>query len=275
MKIFISWSGRTSNLVAQALRHWLPAVLQATRPYYSPDDIAKGTRWSGEVALELQESKVGILCVTRENLTAPWLMFEAGALAKSLDQSRVIPLLVGVEPTDLSGPLAQFQAARFEHSEVRQIVSVINNQLGASALDDGVLNTVFEKWWPDLQARIGSTPLTQSSPPNEAVRSDRDLLEEMLSLLRARTFKQPLERASMVNLASLHSIPIDGLDITARTVFNLRSEEILTVGELLQHTETQLLKTPNIGRRALAEINAALTGIGLQLRSEQSGADGG
>ena len=275
MKIFISWSGRTSNLVAQALRHWLPAVLQATRPYYSPDDIAKGTRWSGEVALELQESKVGILCVTRENLTAPWLMFEAGALAKSLDQSRVIPLLVGVEPTDLSGPLAQFQAARFEHSEVRQIVSVINNQLGASALDDGVLNTVFEKWWPDLQARIGSIPLTQSSPPNEAVRSDRDLLEEMLSLLRARTFKQPLERASMVNLASLHSIPIDGLDITARTVFNLRSEEILTVGELLQHTETQLLKTPNIGRRALAEINAALTGIGLQLRSEQSGADGG
>lgn len=57
MKVFLSWSGQRSNLVAHALRHWLPAVLQATRPYYSPDDIDKGMRWSAEVANELQQGR--------------------------------------------------------------------------------------------------------------------------------------------------------------------------------------------------------------------------
>jgi hypothetical protein len=77
MRVFISWSGETSKLLAEILRQWLPAVIQAVKPYYSPDDITKGTRWSGEIAKILEESKIGLICLTGQNLDAPWIMFEA------------------------------------------------------------------------------------------------------------------------------------------------------------------------------------------------------
>src|ERR1017187_9800498 len=105
MRVFISWSGERSQRIANILRSWLPGVLQAVKPYFSPDDIAKGTRWSTEIAKELEASRIGLLVLTSENLDAPWLMFEAGALAKNLERSKVCPILFGLEPTDVTGPL--------------------------------------------------------------------------------------------------------------------------------------------------------------------------
>ena len=113
MKVFISWSGERSRALAEVLRRWLPAVIQVVKPYYSPDDTVKGARWSTEIAKELESSRVGLICVTPENLDAPWLLFEAGALSK-LGKSRVCPILFGVDPIDIKGPLVQFQAAKFE-----------------------------------------------------------------------------------------------------------------------------------------------------------------
>lgn len=257
MKVFISWSGPASNRVAQALRDWLPAVLQATRPYYSPDDIAKGARWNQEVSRELEESRIGILCMTRDNLNAPWIMFEAGALAKSLDRSHVIPLLVGIEPTDLGGPLAQFQAARIDHEDMFRTVSVINQQLGASALEEGVLVSVFEKWWPDLESRINAISTTQQtlSVPR---RSERDLLEEILSLLRERAF-------SVGRTQSREGTSIELLDLTVRVVNCLKADGIETIEQLVKLSENDLLRVQNLGRRAISEIKAALQPLGANL----------
>ena len=61
MKVFISWSGSPSKEIAAVLRHWLPEVIQAVDPYYSPSDIDKGTRWLGEISAELEHSEFGIL----------------------------------------------------------------------------------------------------------------------------------------------------------------------------------------------------------------------
>jgi hypothetical protein len=55
MKVFISWSGERSRAIADVMRRWLPSVLQSVRPYFSPDDVAKGSRWSSEIAKELEE----------------------------------------------------------------------------------------------------------------------------------------------------------------------------------------------------------------------------
>ena len=89
MKIFISWSGDQSKKIAEILRKWLPSVIQAAKPYYSPDDIAKGAKWGSEIAQELDASKIGILCPTADNITAPWIMFEAGALCQTHRQGYV------------------------------------------------------------------------------------------------------------------------------------------------------------------------------------------
>lgn len=109
MKVFLSWSGEQSREVAKVLKEWIPDIIQAVDPWMSEEDIHKGARWGSELADSLQGPHFGLLCLTRENLTAPWLLFEAGALSKSLDVARVCPFLFGIEKTDIErGPLLQF-----------------------------------------------------------------------------------------------------------------------------------------------------------------------
>ena len=185
MKVFISWSGSRSRAIADVLRQWLPGVLQAVRPYFSPDDVAKGSRWSSDIAKELEASRIGLLVVTPENQDAPWLVFEAGALAKNLDRSKVCPLLFGeMEPTDVKGPLVQFQAAKFSNEEMKRVMKAINAELGDAALPPDVLNNVFEMWWPKLEEQVANQLKTSEDGVGQARRSERDLLQEVLSLTR-------------------------------------------------------------------------------------------
>ena len=191
MKVFISWSGERSRALAEVLRKWLPAVIQAVQPYYSPDDIVKGARWNTEIAKELESSRVGLICVTPENLDAPWLMFEAGALSK-LGKSQVCPILFGVDPTDIKGPLVQFQAAKFEKDDILSVVRMINKELPDSGLADDVLDDVFEMWWPKLEKNVQELVERFEEPPSPRPRPQRDLLEEVLELTRslAQSFKE-------------------------------------------------------------------------------------
>lgn len=184
MRVFITWSGPRSRSVAEVVRKWLPGVLQAVNPYFSPDDVAKGSRWFPEISKELDDSQVGLLCVTPENLHAPWLLFEAGALGKNLDKSKVCPLLFGLQPTELTGPLAQFQAARFEKREFKKVVEMINAQLSDAALQSDVLDGVFEMWWPKLEEEV-KRELDSSSEDEGELRSDRDMLEEVVAVTRS------------------------------------------------------------------------------------------
>jgi len=186
MKVFISWSGKTSGELAKIFRDWLPSVIQAVKPYYSTDDIAKGMRGNTVIAKELEQAGVGLLCLTPDNLDAPWIMFEAGALSKKLDTSRVCPILfAGLETTDLKGPLVQFQAAKFNKEEIRKMLTMVNKALVENALETKVLDDVFEKWWPELEQKVESllSEAPESSP--RVVRNDRELLEEILAIVRS------------------------------------------------------------------------------------------
>ncbi len=93
MKIFISWSGDLSKTVAQHLGDWLKGVIQATEPWISTKNIDSGSVWFNKIRTELKDTSTGIVCLTKENLKQPWLLFEAGALAKGSDASRVCTLL--------------------------------------------------------------------------------------------------------------------------------------------------------------------------------------
>src|SRR5262245_52493556 len=80
MKVFISWSGDRSRQLAEALKWWLRAVIQRLEPWLSTEDLQKGTKWGGLLSAALETTDVGIVCVTRENCSSAWLLFEAGAL---------------------------------------------------------------------------------------------------------------------------------------------------------------------------------------------------
>jgi hypothetical protein len=182
MKVFLSWSGEPSRRLAEVLREWLPTVLQAVEPWMSVEDVDKGARWSAQVAGELAQAKVGILCLTRDNLAAPWVLFEAGALSKTLERTFVCPYLLGLRPADLRGPLVQFQAAEANQADTRRLVATLNAALGPSALSERRLDRAFATWWPELEKRLAALPPVQ--PAARPERSERDLLEEVLALVR-------------------------------------------------------------------------------------------
>lgn len=186
MRVFISWSGEKSRRIGEKFQRWLPGVIQAVRPYFSPEDTVKGTRWNAEIAKELDVSKVGILMITPENMNAPWLNFEAGALSKKLiDVTKVCPILFGLEPTDVTGPLEQFQAAKFDKEDISRVLKMINGELGEQSLSSEVLASVYEMWWPKLQKDIQEEKnIAQIDDMSENIRTDRDMLEEILNLTR-------------------------------------------------------------------------------------------
>ena len=90
MKVFITWSGKKSKAVALALREWIPDVLNNIEAWMSEIDIGAGRRWSEAIALELGVTNCGIICLTKSNLNQPWILFEAGALAKSISDDTYV-----------------------------------------------------------------------------------------------------------------------------------------------------------------------------------------
>jgi len=160
MKIFLSWSGETSKAVAEALRDWVPNVIQDAEPWVSTADIGAGAHWAIEIGQQLESASMGVICLTPSSLQAPWLLFEAGALSKSMTNSRVIPFLFDVQPEDLKGPLAQFQAVKADKDGTKRLLYTINQTRTEKdkALSSSQLDKNFEKWWGDLEMVLTNVP---------------------------------------------------------------------------------------------------------------------
>lgn len=187
MEIFLSWSGERSERVAKALHRWLPLMIQAVRPWVSAKDIEKGAWWSSDLATHLELSHVGIICLTQENLEAPWLLFEAGAISKAIATSFVCPYLYGLKPADVKGPLSLYQATKADRDDTLGLVKTINKALEADALQEHQLEKLYTMLWPDLEAELESIPVMQHK--EEPLRSERELIEELLGHVRYLRYK--------------------------------------------------------------------------------------
>lgn len=186
MKVFLSWSGHKSHQVALAFRDWLPSVIQSITPYVSSEDIDKGARWSTDIAKELEDSTFGILCVTKDNLEAPWLLFEAGALSKMMDKAFVCPFIFDLKRAEVKGPILQFQSTIFEKEDVKKLLLTLNKAGGESSLREELLTKTFEVWWPNLKETLdkikGEASEEEKTSPEKTF--SLEILEEILELTR-------------------------------------------------------------------------------------------
>lgn len=206
-KIFISWSGELSKALAEVVRDWIPKVLQSVKPYFTPDDIEKGARWAKEISGELATSQLGIICLTQENQHNPWILFEAGALSKNLEESKVCPILFNFDTTELKGPLASFQATRFNKEEIKKLLESINNSCNDSKLEQKYLDETFEMWWPKLDGKIREVLVPAKGATKPQKRTERDILEEILELTRsnAKLVLSDQRGASIITIEELVS----------------------------------------------------------------------
>lgn len=180
--VFLSWSGPTSRAIAEAWRRWLPLTIQAAKPWMSDTDIPKGRPWFSELAEQLKGIRIGIICITPDNLLAPSIHFEAGALSKTVsDVAYVCPYLFNVKDSDLKFPMADFQATKAQREDTRKLLRTLNQALQAGLTGEQV-DAVFDKWWPDLER--GLKAVQAPTGPAQPQREEREILEEVLELVR-------------------------------------------------------------------------------------------
>lgn len=113
--------------------------------------------------------------------------FEAGALSKAIDKSKVCPLLFHLKPSDISdSPILQFQMANVEKEDIFKLFKSINSSLGEDGLDESRLEKMFSAFWPEMKKefdKIKDVNIEDNKSSNEKSDSS-EILEEMLELLR-------------------------------------------------------------------------------------------
>ncbi|MGN5192622.1 hypothetical protein [Aeromonas veronii] len=187
MKIFLSWSGTRSEKVAELLKEWLPYVLQASEPWVSTSDIDRGAQWFNSIQGQLQETTTGIICLTQENKEKPWILFEAGALAKGLSDASVCTFLIDLEPQHVRPPLGQFNHTQANKSDLFKLICTLNGRLEKS-LNMASLQHAFNTQWPYFEERfdiIIKSTQSDSLGHQVPIRSQDEIFAEILDNTRA------------------------------------------------------------------------------------------
>ena len=287
MKVFLSWSGESSKQTAVALLDWLGFVFDEVVIWMSASNIQAGSKWTDELNDELQKTSVGIICLSPDNLTSPWLLYEAGALSKSFNNtSRVIPYCIGIHPSEVQGPLAQFQGVAADKEGTFSLVKSINALLERRKPDER-LATVFETWWPKLHQKLTAiTPTSMKGPEHIKITNILCVVtsefaklgaEKDIEILR-ENFQDKLdvlENASLRTLrATLTSKHYEIVHLLARVELNSGdlifddNEKLKTDGilKLLQVSNTKLLVLATCDSLVLGAVLArhmnVISGVG-------------
>jgi hypothetical protein len=239
--IFISWSGERSKFIAEALKDWLPHVLQSARPWLSTRDIEKGTRSLSEMNKALGGMGFGVTCLTSENLDAPWILYEAGALSKAFDDDKGrlwTYLLSGLQPQDVEPPLSQFQHTRADEEDTRKLIHSINVAIHREEdrLQKELVDETFNRWWPELASKITTMP--QAEKTTKAKRDSNDILTEILDLCR-----QYLPQIDARDNGSVETIPVSAIGQPTGRIFEIPKFEM----PLLSSKRTFHVKLSNDG----------------------------
>ena len=210
MKVFISWSGARSKAVAELLDEWIQCVLQAVEPWMSAKDIDRGALWFNAISDQLKEVTAGIVCLTQENKDRPWILFEAGALARGISNQRVMTFLIDLQPTDIEDPLAQFNHTLPDESGLRSLIATINSRLGERRIAERTLQNVFETYWPQFEARF--TALMKKYPvvATALPRTREDKLDEVLEHVRGMDRRLRTVESDIRPIRSRHTTLMTG-----------------------------------------------------------------
>ena len=119
----------------------------------------------------------------------------------------------------------------------------------------------------DLDKLVVEIETNGTIDPESAIRHAAGLLQDQLSVFVDLTGgkEEDSPRTPEVEIDPILLRPVDDLELTVRSANCLKAESIYYVGDLIQRTEVELLKTPNLGRKSLTEIKDVLASRGLSL----------
>lgn len=157
-KIFISWSGSVTNSFAMGLKRVIEETIFPNlnvECFVSNVDIASGTDWWTSISSELKSCRLGILCLSNENVHAPWIFYEAGGMASR--DVPTTPLLVGCELDSLEkSPLGGKQCVNFEsQAEFIKMIADINHYF-KDLLPPPIAKQMAEKGYDELNRNLSA-----------------------------------------------------------------------------------------------------------------------
>jgi DNA-directed RNA polymerase subunit alpha len=118
----------------------------------------------------------------------------------------------------------------------------------------------------DLDKLIMDVETNGVIEPEEAIRySARVLMDQLSTFADLKGTPAAIEQPKTPQVDPILLRPVDDLELTVRSANCLKAENIYYIGDLIQRTETELLKTPNLGRKSLNEIKEVLASRGLTL----------
>lgn len=118
----------------------------------------------------------------------------------------------------------------------------------------------------DLDKLVLDLETNGTIDPEEAIRRAATILQQQLAVfvdLEGEKESEPEEKEEEIDPVLLR--PVDDLELTVRSANCLKAENIYYIGDLIQRTEVELLKTPNLGKKSLTEIKDILASRGLSL----------
>lgn len=130
--VFISWSGEKANKYAKFLENILNRIFgKRTETFYS-GNIESGAVWLEKINQALEESRIGIIILTKESMKKPWVNFEAGAIFKvDTKNTSIIPVCVDVSFKDLQDHPLRFFQSRYDFTwkSMLQLFEYLNRKL--------------------------------------------------------------------------------------------------------------------------------------------------
>jgi DNA-directed RNA polymerase subunit alpha len=118
----------------------------------------------------------------------------------------------------------------------------------------------------DLDKLVLDLETNGTIEPEEAIRRAATILQQQLAVfVDLESEGEPVAEEKEDEIDPILIRPVDDLELTVRSANCLKAENIYYIGDLIQRTEVELLKTPNLGKKSLTEIKDVLASRGLSL----------
>ena len=217
-----------------------------------------------QATLELNKSGPGIV-------TAGDIVVDHGVEIKNPDH--VIATITG--DVDLAMRLTIARGRGYEPADARQSDEDETRTIGRLQLDASFspvkrlaysVESARVEQRTDLDKLVLDLETNGTIDPEEAIRRSATILQQQLAVfvdLEHEKSSEPEEKEEEIDPILLR--PVDDLELTVRSANCLKAENIYYIGDLVQRTEVELLKTPNLGKKSLTEIKDVLASRGLSL----------
>ncbi len=156
--VFISWSGRKAEAVGHELKRRLAELFEQDIAWMSKQDIDVGMRSNREIDRALEGIHFGIICCTCVSVASPWVLFEAGAIAKDPARSRPYVYLIDMVRENLPKPLQQFQTAECTRAGTWDLVRAIHKSLQGDPEPTPAFRKRFDGVWRPLKTKLLHLP---------------------------------------------------------------------------------------------------------------------